>query len=128
MKKVTSCPASVTPATGCLERSWAAQQRRPTNKGRDALPRVLDQMKPETLLIFADSERDANMLYATGLFVPDPFVYLNIRGRTLLVMSDLEIDRTRVQAPHCQVVSLSDHQKKECRVGKECRSRWSAYH
>ena len=28
------------------------------------------------LLIVADSERDANMLYATGLFVPDPFIYL----------------------------------------------------
>ena len=68
--------------------------------------------RPETLLIFADSEHDANMLYATGLFVPDPFVYLNIRGRALLVMSDLEIDRARVQAPHCQVISLSDHQKK----------------
>ena len=68
--------------------------------------------RPETLLIFADSEHDANMLYATRLFVPDPFVYLNIRGRALLVMSDLEIDRARVQAPHCQVISLSDHQKK----------------
>ncbi|HAO80226.1 MAG TPA: aminopeptidase P family protein [Verrucomicrobia subdivision 3 bacterium] len=68
--------------------------------------------RPETLLIFTDSEHDANMLYATGLFVPDPFAYLNIRGRALLVMSDLEIDRARVQAPHCQVISLSDHQKK----------------
>ena len=68
--------------------------------------------RPETLLIFADSEHDANMLYATRLFVPDPFVYLNIRGRALLVMNDLEIDRARVQAPHCQVISLSDHQKK----------------
>ena len=68
--------------------------------------------RPETLLIFADSEHDANMLYATRLFVPDPFVYLNIRGRALLVMSDLEIDRARAQVPHSQVVSLSDHQKK----------------
>ena len=68
--------------------------------------------RSETLLIFADSEHDANMLYATRLFVPDPFVYLNIHGRALLVMSDLEIDRARAQAPHCQVVSLSDHQKK----------------
>jgi Xaa-Pro aminopeptidase len=68
--------------------------------------------RSETLLIFADSEHDANMLYATGLFVPDPFTYLKIRGRARLVMSDLEIDRARVQAPHCQMISLSDHQKK----------------
>ena len=25
-------------------------------------------------MMVADSERDANMLYATGLFVPDPFI------------------------------------------------------
>ncbi|HVU08430.1 MAG TPA: Xaa-Pro peptidase family protein [Verrucomicrobiae bacterium] len=67
---------------------------------------------PETLLIVADSERDANMLYATGLFVPDPFIYLNFGGRPLLVMSDLEIDRARRQAPHCRVASLSAHQRK----------------
>jgi len=66
----------------------------------------------ETLLIVADSERDANMLYATGLFVPDPFIYLKIRGRPLIVMSDLEIDRARAQAPHCRVVSLSACQQK----------------
>jgi Xaa-Pro aminopeptidase len=60
----------------------------------------------------ADSERDANMLYATGLFVPDPFIYLQTRGRPLLVMSDLEIDRARAQAPHCRVVSLGQYQQK----------------
>jgi len=66
----------------------------------------------ETLLIIADSERDANMLYATGLFVPDPFIYLKTRGRPLIVMSDLEVDRARAQAPHCRVVSLSAYQQK----------------
>ncbi|MDD5141593.1 MAG: Xaa-Pro peptidase family protein [Verrucomicrobiales bacterium] len=71
----------------------------------------------ETLLMVADSERDADMLYATGLFVPDPFIYLHSRGRPLLVMSDLEIDRARKQAPHCRVVSLSDCQKKLRRNG-----------
>jgi Xaa-Pro aminopeptidase len=63
---------------------------------------------PEPLLIYADSERDANLLYATGLFVPDPFIFLALGRRPLLVMSDLEVDRARVQAPHCQVVSLSE--------------------
>ena len=65
----------------------------------------------------ADSEHSADMLYATGLFVPDPFIYLQGRGRPLLVMSDLEIDRARKQAPHCRVVSLSDCQKKLRRSG-----------
>lgn len=60
----------------------------------------------------ADSERDADIRYATGLFVPDPFIYLRAAGRPLIVMSDLEIDRARVQAPHCRVVSLSRFQRK----------------
>jgi len=66
----------------------------------------------ETLLIVADSERDANMLYAVGLFVPDPFIYLNLGGRPHIVMNDLEIDRARAQAPHCRILSLSTYQRK----------------
>jgi len=71
----------------------------------------------ETLLMVADSERDANMLYATGLFVPDPFIFLNFGHRPLIVLSDLEIDRARKQAPHCRVVSLSAYQQKLRRNG-----------
>ncbi len=71
----------------------------------------------ETLLIVADSEHDANMLYATGLFVPDPFIYLHYDRRPLLVMSDLEIDRARAGAPHCRVAFLSDLQRKLRRDG-----------
>jgi Xaa-Pro aminopeptidase len=71
----------------------------------------------DTLLIVADSERDANMLYGTGMFVPDPFIYLKTRGRPLIVMSDLEIDRAREQAPHCRALSLSQYQQKLRRNG-----------
>jgi len=66
----------------------------------------------DTLLMVADSERDANMLYAVGTFVPDPFIYLRTSGRPLMVMSDLEIDRARAQAPHCRVASLGQYQQK----------------
>ena len=72
---------------------------------------------PETLLMVADSERDANMLYATGLFVPDPFIYLSFGRRPLIVLSDLEIDRARKQAPHCRVAALSAYQQKLRRCG-----------
>ena len=68
--------------------------------------------RPENLLLVADSDHDANMLYATGMFVPDPFIFLRLRGKDFVVMSDLEIDRARQQAPHCRVLSLSDYQKK----------------
>jgi len=72
---------------------------------------------PETLLMVADSEHNADMLYATGLFVPDPFIYLSFGRRPLIVLSDLEIDRARRQAPHCRVVSLGEYQKKLRRSG-----------
>ncbi len=49
-------------------------------------------------LMVASSEHDANMLYATGLFVPDPFIWFEVRGRTYAVLSDLEVDRARRQA------------------------------
>src|ERR1700691_4693701 len=71
----------------------------------------------DTLLMVADSERDANMLYATGLFVPDPFIYLGFGRRPLIVLSDLEIDRARKQAPHCRVAALSAYQQKLRRQG-----------
>jgi Xaa-Pro aminopeptidase len=68
-------------------------------------------MRRDNLLMVADSEHDANMLYAVGMFVPDPFIYLRIDGKCHIVMSDLEIDRAREQARHCRVISLSRCQK-----------------
>ncbi len=78
-----------------------------------------EMKSPEHLLIVSDSERDADMLYAVGMFVPDPFIYLHTRGRCYLVMSDLEFDRARRQAPHCTVLSLSHYQRKLRKAGVE---------
>lgn len=69
-------------------------------------------MPSENLLHIADSDRDADMLYATGLFVPDPFIYLRLRGRHYVVMSDLEFDRAKKLAPHCRVLSLAAYAEK----------------
>ncbi len=71
----------------------------------------------DNLLMVADSDHDANMLYATGMFVPDAFIYLQLRGRSYIVMSDLEIGRARKQAPHCRVLSLSHYKNKLRREG-----------
>ena len=49
-------------------------------------------------LIYAASETDADLLYATGFFAPDPFLFVQVGRRRLLVMSDLERDRARQQA------------------------------
>ncbi len=63
----------------------------------------------KAILLIADSERDADMLYAAGLFVPDPFTFLQVAGRTTIMMSDLEIDRARTQSKVDEVVSLTDY-------------------
>ncbi len=74
-------------------------------------------MSPENLLLVADSEHDANMLYAVRMFVPDPFIYLRLNGKPHIVMSDLEIDRARAQARHCRVISLAQCWKKLAHEG-----------
>src|ERR1700693_2223690 len=60
-----------------------------------------------TRLIVAASENDADMLYATRFFVPDPFIFLQQDGKRTLVLSDLEIDRARKQAKADEIVSFS---------------------
>src|SRR5713226_6022663 len=70
-------------------------------------------LKPaEALLIVAASEGDANMLYATAFFAPDPFIFFQHRGKKYVVMSDLEVDRAKQQAQVDQVLSLSTYQKR----------------
>ena len=46
-------------------------------------------------LIYAASPRSADMLHATGFQAPDAFVFLEHRGRKIVVLNDLEIDRGR---------------------------------
>ncbi len=74
--------------------------------------------KPLPRLIIASSEHDADMLYATGFFVPDPFIFLEKDGRSTVVLSDLEIDRGRTQARADEVVALSEISQL-CRKGKD---------
>lgn len=74
-------------------------------------------MTRENLLIVADSERDANMLYAAELLVPDPFIYLRIRGKSYLVLNDLEIHRARRISRRCRLIRLSTYFRKLKREG-----------
>jgi Xaa-Pro aminopeptidase len=56
-------------------------------------------------LLYAASEMDADLLYPTGFFAPDPFLFVQHRGKRTLVMSDLERDRARRQARVDRVLS-----------------------
>src|SRR4051794_22333114 len=69
-------------------------------------------------LIVAASDHDPDMLYATGFFVPDPFVFLQQDGKRTVVLSDLEIDRARKQARADEFVSFSQLER-ELQAGKK---------
>ena len=58
-------------------------------------------------LIIADSEKNANLYYATRFLAPDPFIFAQVDGRRFLVMSDLEVDRARAQAHVSDVLSYT---------------------
>ena len=63
-------------------------------------------------LFIAASETDSNLYYATRFIAPDPFIYLEVKGERLLVMSDLEVDRARHQATVDRVLSYSEVERR----------------
>ncbi len=63
---------------------------------------------PEAIAMYAGSETDANLFYATGFLVGDPVPFVQVGRRKMLVLSDLEIGRGREQAEVDEVLSLSE--------------------
>jgi len=76
--------------------------------------------RTDARLIYSGSESDANMLWATRFFAPDPFIFIEKRGKRYLVMNDLEIDRAKDQAEVDKVLSYSAYQKR-------CQSRGTQF-
>lgn len=64
-------------------------------------------MSSPNLLMIAASERDANMLYVAGMFADDALIYLRLRGRCHLLVSDAELGRARKEAGHCRILSAA---------------------
>jgi len=52
-------------------------------------------MSEPARLLIASSEHDADMLYISGLFVPDPFIVIGINDTWHGLLSPLEVDRAR---------------------------------
>lgn len=64
--------------------------------------------RSSTRLLIAAPEHNADILYATRFFAPDAFLLLIQGGRSVAMLSDLEIDRARQQAQGIdEFVSLS---------------------
>jgi Xaa-Pro aminopeptidase len=73
----------------------------------------------DTLLSIAVSDQDANQYYATKFLVPDPFIFLHHHGRSVIVLSDLEIERGKHDAEVDEVVSLSTYRERLQAQGQE---------
>jgi Xaa-Pro aminopeptidase len=69
-------------------------------------------MADQAMLIIAASEHDSNLYYASGFLAPDAFIFLQLGGRKLLLMSDLELDRAKLQARVDEVLSYSAYEAK----------------
>ncbi|MBI5380031.1 MAG: aminopeptidase P family protein [Nitrospirae bacterium] len=73
----------------------------------------------EAILIIASSEIDSNLYFATGFLAPDPFIYLEVEGEKILLMSDLEIDRARKEARVDTTLSYATYEDRARQEGTE---------
>ena len=94
------------------------ETQRPQQKKSKNAAKTVKLRADQAILLVAASEGDANMLYAVGFFVPDPFIFFQHRGKKFAVLSDLEIDRAKKQAHVHRVLSLSLYQRKLRQLGK----------
>ncbi|MFH1566651.1 MAG: aminopeptidase P family protein, partial [Gemmatimonadota bacterium] len=68
---------------------------------------MIDLQGADGLLLVGDSERSADLYWATGFRAPDSFTYLWTPARSYLVIGELEIDRARSQARVDEVLSAA---------------------
>ncbi len=71
-------------------------------------PAKLQAKTPDTRLIIAASEQDANLYWATQFLAPDPIIYIQHRRKKYLILNDLEADRGRKEASVDHVLRFSE--------------------
>ena len=54
-------------------------------------------MQKKAKLLVASGEKSADMLYASGLFTPDDFIYFETESEKAVILSPLEYDRGRAE-------------------------------
>ncbi|MDD5433917.1 MAG: M24 family metallopeptidase, partial [Nitrospira sp.] len=67
--------------------------------------------KQVALLIIASSEADSNIYYSTKFLAPDPFIFIQAGDEKIIIMSDLEYDRAKIQAKVDTVLSYSVYEE-----------------
>ena len=76
----------------------------------------------DALLIIGDSERNADLYYATRFRAPDPFVFVWTATEKILMVSNLELDRARSQAQVDRVLASAHYEKLVRQAGEETPS------
>ena len=56
-----------------------------------------EKMQKKAKLLVASGEKSADMLYASGLFTPDDFIYFETESEKAVILSPLEYDRGRAE-------------------------------
>lgn len=74
-------------------------------------------MKRPSLLIIADGETDADMRFALGLQVTGRTVFLRTGGRSIALLPDADVARTREQSQVGRVDSISKYLRRAERTG-----------
>jgi Xaa-Pro aminopeptidase len=80
----------------------------PAARNGTGMSKAARQDKAAEVLLFADSESNADMLYFGGVFVPDPFIAFSDRGRRVAVVSQLEFARVKKEGRFDEVLPLEE--------------------
>lgn len=63
-------------------------------------------------MLYADTEKSADLYYAVRLMVPDPFLFFEIGGRRYVLLSDLEYSRVKKAVQGVFVESYTEWRKR----------------
>ncbi len=68
----------------------------------------------DALLIFSNSQKDANMFYVTEFLAPDPFLFLKrVSEDPIIIVNDMEFERAKEESIINDVRSYSDYNYKK---------------
>lgn len=81
-------------------------------------------MRPDNILLVADSVHDADLLYALGILLPEPLVYLRLQGQAYAFLNDTDLNGVRQKVKHCRVVSLTRWRRLLEKQGVEAPQTW----
>ncbi len=62
----------------------------------------------KTKLIVADSSRNSDLLWATGFYAPDPFIFAERDGARFVAVNALEVERAKKEVRDCEVLLWDD--------------------